>query len=69
MSDKGGSRVVRCGQLVSGQDGIYVPSKTTGNSSTLPMNDDQKQAAAEREKTRTIGFTQPQPEPPVIGLA
>lgn len=76
MSDGGGrrdngtgSRVVHCGDLVSGHDGVYVPSRTTGSSSTLPMDDAQKAAAAEREKTKQIGFPVPAVEPHVQGLA
>lgn len=43
---------------------VFVPSSTTGHVTTLPMDDDAKAAAAEREKTKTIGFPTPEPIDP-----
>lgn len=59
MSDNGGegAKIVTSGRSVRGQDEIYVPSKSSGHSSTLPMSDEEMAAAAEREKTKRIGFT------------
>lgn len=58
MSDHGGegAKVVPCGPNVRGNDNIYTPSKSTGQASTLPMTHEEMAAAAEREKTKQIGF-------------
>lgn len=48
-----------------GYPDVYTPSKSIGHSATLPMDDDAKAAALEREKAKTIGFTVDPVEPPV----
>lgn len=64
-----GSKIVTPGQAVAGYDGIYVPSKTTGTITVLPMDDEQLEAAREREKAKFIGFPIPEVDPPMQGLA
>lgn len=71
MSDGGGegAKIVAPGQDVRGHDGIYVPSRSSGTITTLPMDEEQLEAARVREKTKFIGFTIPEVDPPLQGLA
>lgn len=55
--------------LERGRDRVEVGRPAGGHASTLPMTDEQLEAAREREKTKVVGFTVPPADPPVIGLA
>lgn len=38
-------------------DPTVRPAMSTGSATTLPMTDDEKAAAAKRERTKVVGFT------------